>query len=431
MQDWAGWLLLFSSFFVVMSFREVLNDRSVAYAMFFILVFHHLAAITNAYIVMLPGIGDAFGFVSLATHSAEVGEISNGIPYVKFLSVVFMVFGSSYFLGEELSVLTFAFSCIVFIKLINLTNVRRHRVGLLMLYGLLPATILYTSVGLREAYQIQFFMLTVYFGLRIHVKPMIGARLLMILSALLMAFFHHALIIIVVVLVPVLLLWKPQKFSIKKRYALSKSRFVNGTLVIILIAGGYYCTGSPTLLKVYGGLNPNKSIEQYKELVEHRTGQLKSVLGRSNYDSQVDFSSVNSTARTTLRSLVYYLFYPFPWEINKAIDIVPAFEALIRFLLIVFSINSWLKSQGSQRKIYSFFIFAYFLVTIFYMFGTGNAGTAMRHNIVSYWLIVLVGGSGLIEFVTKLILPISKSEVRNSRISHGACSSMKIGNTPI
>jgi hypothetical protein len=408
-----GWILLFSSFFVVMFFREVRNDRTVASALLIILVFHHLVAIANAYITMLPGTIDSFSFVTRATQLAEVGKITVAMPYEKFLSVVFVIFASSYFMVEELSVLTFAFSCVVFIKLINLTNVRRHRVGLLMLYGLLPSITLYTSVGSREAYQILSLMLTVYFGLRIHVKPMIGARLLMILSALTLGLLHHALIIVTVALVPLLLLWKIHKSSIKKLFVFSKRRCVNGMLVIIFIVGGYYYTSSNALFKNYG-LNPNRPISDYKMHIEGRGRALKFVPGRTNYNSQVDLSSITSAVGTTLHSLVYYLFSPFPWQIRVPVDIIPGFEALIRFLLIVFSIKSWYESQGPQRRLYGLLLFACFFVTIFFAYGTGNYGTAMRHNIVSHWLLVLVGGSGLIRFVPKYILPISKSEVHNT-----------------
>ena len=414
MQDWAGWLLFFSSFIFIISFKDVWKDRSVAFAMFLILVFHHLAAITNAYIVMLPG-NDALGFWASAVALAE-GEIITGnavstLPYTKFLSVVHTVFGSSYFFTEELSVITFAFSCIVFIKLINLTNVCQHRVGLLMLYGLLPATILFTSMGLREAYQILFLMLTVYFGLRIHVKPMIGARLLMTLSAVLFGLLHHAFIIIAVALVPMLLSWKPRKPSIKKRFAFLKRFLVSGMAVFIFLVGWYYCTGPSGLFKGYG-VNINRSISSFKEQIERRPKVLESVHGRTNYYSPVDLSSIKSVVITTLRSLAFYLFGPFPWQIRASADIILGFEALIRFLLVVFSIRSWCKSQGSQRRLYGLFLVVWFLVVILFALGTANYGTAMRHNIVSHWLLVLVGGSGLIKFVT--ILPISKSEVHNS-----------------
>ena len=425
MQDLAGWLLLFSSFIVVMSFREVRKDRSVAITILFIVALHHLVAVTNAYIVSLHGIGDTYGFILKASTSADLGEMAgeiygnNSFDYIRILSIIYMILGTSHFLGEELSVLAFTFSCIVFIKMVNIINVRRHRVGLLMLYGLLPAVMLYTSVALREAFQLLFLMLSVYFGLRIHIKPMKGAILFMVISILLVGVFHLGLGMSAVVIVPMFLLWKPWGSSINKRYNILRKRFVHVMLLIIFMSGGFYCytteySTTSTILAGFGVLKRENPIESVKERVKNRSNTLKNVLGRTNYDNQVDFSSVGSIAKTIMLILTNYLFSPYPWQIRSFVDIIPGFEVLIRFFLIVFSIKALYKSQDPQRRLYGLLLLVYFIITIIFAAGTANYGTAMRHNIISYWLIVLVGGSGLIKSVTKFILPISKSEVYNS-----------------
>jgi len=433
MQDWAGWLLLFSSFFIVRSFREVRKDRSVVTALFFILALHHIAAITNAYIVILPGAGDAEGFFSKAMIMADSDKITFGMPYIRILSVVFMVLGSSCFLGAELSVLAFTFSCIVFIKIVNIIDVRRHRVWLLMLYGLLPSIIIYTSVGLREAYQILFLMLVIYCGLRVHLKPMNGARLFTMLSGFLLSMFHYALGILTIILIPILLLWQPQKRSIAKRFTISKRRFINIILVIIFLLGGFYfCTRSPNEGVLIGFEYLNYIRADYKGFLMNLDKVISGAArtqGRTNYGKHLDLDSIESVIRTMPVSLAYYLFTPSPWNIRNFMDIFMGFEALIRFSLIVFSIKSWCKSQGPQRRSYSLLLFIYFSVSLLFAIGTTNYGTAMRHNMVSYWLIVLVGGSGLIKFVTKYILPISKSEVHNSSREITGPSSMRKCNT--
>jgi hypothetical protein len=425
-KNWAGWLLLFSSFFIVMSLREVRKDRTVAFALCFILALHHFVAIANTFYFewsSMHSVKDSYGYISRAVKAAEIGGFSEGavvlswnIPYINFLSVIFTKLGSSHFLAVELSVLAFTFSCIVFIKIANIINVRRYRAGLLILYGLLPATVLFTSVALREPYQILFLMLTVYFGLRIHIKPMKGARLLMILSVLGLGLFHDGLQVLLVIFVPMFLLFQHQKRSKNKLFTLSKRRLANGILVIVFIFVGYYYTSSLSLEESFGVISPNKDTKYYKELVEDRAYKLKAVPGRTNYDNRVDFSSGGSTVMTTWRVLSNYLFSPYPWKITEVVDIIPGFEALIRFLLIVFSIRSWCKSQGSQRRLYSILLLVWFLVTIIFAIGTANYGTAMRHNIVSCWLLILVGGSGLIKCVGKFILPTSKSEVCKHRI---------------
>jgi len=43
----------------------------------------------------------------------------------------------------------------------------------------------------------------------------------------------------------------------------------------------------------------------------------------------------------------------------------------------------------------------YFSMTLLWSTGTVNYGTSIRHHILSNWIIIIAGGSRLIEFLVK------------------------------
>ena len=54
-KDWAGWLVLGISFFLVFFFDEVYENKTLLFVFVFILFCHHLVSIFNAYVTLIPG----------------------------------------------------------------------------------------------------------------------------------------------------------------------------------------------------------------------------------------------------------------------------------------------------------------------------------------------------------------------------------------
>jgi len=100
------------------------------------------------------------------------------------LGTFYRIFGLSQLFGEELSILAFLLSCFVLIKIIELLDISKYTVLLLLIYGLLPTNLIFCSKILRESYQILFFMLSVYWGLRFYLKSTKGAMIFCVFSAL-------------------------------------------------------------------------------------------------------------------------------------------------------------------------------------------------------------------------------------------------------
>ncbi|MCG8344626.1 MAG: hypothetical protein MI685_05625, partial [Chlorobiales bacterium] len=52
------------------------------------------------------------------------------------------------------------------------------------------------------------------------------------------------------------------------------------------------------------------------------------------------------------------------------------------------------RSKGNYRRIYAMLLILYFINSVMWALGTKNYGTAIRHHLVPYWIIVLLGYAG-------------------------------------
>ncbi len=163
--EWAAWIVIHASFVPALLLKSAQRDLSLAFALITVVASHHLVSLANVYWTVLPGAEiDATTFhseaIQLAIDHALYFDIGYEF-YENLLGVFYSLLGPSLLLGQALSVLVFSLSCVVFICLLDVLEIRRYRWVILLVYGLLPSTLLITSFTLREAWELLFFMLTV------------------------------------------------------------------------------------------------------------------------------------------------------------------------------------------------------------------------------------------------------------------------------
>jgi len=408
LSDWPGWLLIFLSFFIVYKFWKTKKDKKLTLAVGFVLLLHHFMAIINAYFYTFPGAEpDPANFHRGSIVWAAGGKwlFSVGVNfYEQLLGIFYRIFGPSQLFGEELSVLAFLLSCFVLIKIIELLNISKYTVLLLLIYGLLPTNLIFCSKILRESYQILFFMLSVYWGLRFHLKPAKEAMIFCVLSALIMGLFQRALILYALFLVPLLFLWFPQQISgsLSYKWSFSKRRLIIVSLLLVLIIGALI---SGIQLKV-SGLGPVEAFlsgEWLKYAEEYRISAIEksASYARAIYGITLDVSSPISLIKSVWLIYIYYLLAPFPWQVANWLDIYGAAESLLRFLLIMFSIISWYRAESIQRRIRGLLLIIYFSLTFLWAMGTVNYGASIRHHVLTNWIIIILGGPVMIDFVLR------------------------------
>ena len=234
-------MLLFLSIFILPLFsRELRQDKQILVGYVFVIALHQIMAFTNACIYQsMVGRSDARGFHSFARELARNGEWNFDVGhffYMEMLTTVYRWFGSSHLLGEQLSILAFALSCIVFFKILRHLEVERYRLFTLLAFGACPTMILYGSITVRESYEVFFFMLTVYFGIKMARKGGINLYLItLILSALAAGFFHEALSFYMIFPVVLFLVWT--FLPITRLKNIKKLRLVAWIVIPFFLAG--------------------------------------------------------------------------------------------------------------------------------------------------------------------------------------------------
>ncbi len=127
-----------------------------------------------------------------------------------------------------------------------------------------------------------------------------------------------------------------------------------------------------------------------------------SVRARATYGVLLDTSSWVSLALTSIPTIVYYLFAPFPWQVHNVVDLYAAFESVLRLVLIVFSVKAWRDAKGPARRICGFLLLLYFSMAFLWALGTINYGTSIRHHMVHFWIIVVLGVPPLMVFIKRM-----------------------------
>ena len=384
-------LILITTFLLPLFSSDLRQNSTVLYVYWFLILIHHLMAITNAYFFRTPGADmDANGFhwwgIELAT-STEWSFNLGAMFYEHLLGAVYRWFGPSHLLGEQLSILIFAFSCIVFLKIIHQLGLVRYRASSLFIFGALPTMVFVGSVTLRESYQIFFFMLTVYFGVKMLIKSGINANLIaLILFSLVLGIFHHGLLIYAAFLILVFFIWtlRPTTcFENVKKTRLITWLVIPLLLEVLIILSQMDIIGSAALNRIVNS-------GWLEAVAEFREGLIR-VPGRTTYGNFFDISSPVMVAYSSLKLYVYYLFAPFPWQFQNMMDVYAGMESTLRLILIVFMVKQWRNTYGPQRRLFGLMVFLYFSMTFLWAMGTTNYGTALRHNMLSWWILAITG----------------------------------------
>ena len=75
----------------------------------------------------------------------------------------------------------------------------------------------------------------------------------------------------------------------------------------------------------------------------------------------------------------------------------------MRMILIYFSVKQWCNACGAQRRLLGLMLILYFSMTFMWAVGTTSYGTSIRHHLLSWWIIVIVGIPPLMEKLSRFL----------------------------
>ncbi len=112
---------------------------------------------------------------------------------------------------------------------------------------------------------------------------------------------------------------------------------------------------------------------------------------RTAYGVMVDGTTLASTLLTFARLHFYYLFAPLTGSVDTLKGGYALVEALLRAVLILSSIIAWLFARTRGDRSYGILLLAYASMTFMWALGTTNFGQALRHHVLTSWIVVLTG----------------------------------------
>jgi len=404
-QDLGGWILLVSSYLLVAYYRPFSREKWLLPVLLSILTLHHIIALVYAYQPQASAIWiDAVTFHNDATRIAAAGSHSFMIGYrfyEQYLAIWYRLFGfyildgGSLLLGSELSIITFLLSMMLFVNYLEKRNLNDYSFLLVLLLGGMPATVIYTSITLRESLELATLMLFAWSTIALLKKPDTVLVTSTFAMGIILGAMHKGLIIYFFFLLAIIVL-----------YLLYYSLFVHCNSVLGLVAVG--------VLLLYIGI----TVTAYKMRLGDDLGLVrglltgtlwKAILGgrglvenaspRSGFGVILDPTTLSSLVKSYGKIYLSYLLGPFPWQVHSLKDAVGVLDALIRWLLLFGLVHRLISRRFRIGLDDGVLLFLFVSMTALWALGTTNYGQALRHQVLTNWMLLLLGSPSLLLFV--------------------------------
>ncbi len=408
----AGWFVLIAIYGLIASEISIRRSPGLFITISALVFIHELVAVFNLYGHTLPGADtDAKSFLVYAENRG-MEDIEPAISidlYRNFLIILVRIQGGSRALAFSSSVLAFALSLLIFNRLISLTGITRARIPILLAFGLAPHFLVYTSITLREPLQLLFFAAAVYYGVSFRTGSGIIDGVMFILCVTCLAILHQVLIPFALVLAAVILIWPVHHDSSKKTF----TRVAAAVIIVSSLTATFMhvmrtekFTGVGVVLKMaeFDADYFLRQIEGYRLAIDKDEP-------RTALNVDLDTSSLPALALGMPALYFNYWFAPFPWNVGETKDIVAILIALMRLGLISVIIAGFWVNRG-DRRLLSLYTVLFLLMCSTWILGTTNYGQAIRHQILSDWLLLLIAG-GFAERLLNHGNPWSSTKSRN------------------
>lgn len=323
---------------------------------------------------------DAFTFHMEAveySRNLHLDEFSIGWIYSYVLGIVYFITIESLFIGSLLSCFAWLISANFLRNCMKLLAISKSdSVKVMAVYAFLPSSLLFTSVTLREPYQLMFVNVAIYCALTIYLNRSFKHWLLLIVAVVGMGVLHGALFAFGFILVISLLML----ISLRGSAGISIMKVLCVAPVVFVILYYGFSLFSNLSYNLEGGMG--SAVEAFQQ------GGLNAE-GRTNYKDSVEINGIFGLLLFVPISIFQYLFEPMPWKISALFDVAVLMENCLRAWLVWQVIRGLRKAPSESRRILLFLFLMYMILETIWSLGTINWGTAMRHHLPSMGILVL------------------------------------------
>jgi len=316
--------------------------------------------------------------VDIMEGTLSLAENNRG-NYPVFLSYFYRVFGTNRFMAQYLNVMLSALSQVMILGIGRILRIEEKKMIFpMMIFCLLPVSIPFSSMLIRESITIFFVVLSVYFFIKWYHeggKGYLAACLLILLPAMSM---HVGVIVMIPAFILVFAFYDKDKG--KFRITWKSMALIAGVLAVLVLL---FIFAQELFFDKFGILKRNALERLYKYLERN--------FGESAYLRGIEYDSVWDIIFLSLPRMFYFLFSPVPWDWRGLKD-VGAFlaDASLYLVFVVSLIPMYRKTERNKRFVLAVFIFQFIALSFMFAQGTFTAGAAMRHRIKILPVIMVV-----------------------------------------
>lgn len=339
---------------------------------------------------------DANSFHRLALHEFRVPNYGFAIDYelyARILGNIYRLVYPSQYTGNLSSVLVYGLFCVVVYRMLHQEGVE-HKLVAAAAITFAPAAIFFTSVTLRESWQLLFLSWLCYALLRYGAGHRPRYLVHVTFSALLLGLTHKALIVYSAAIICATSSWVMIR-SIQGRSTLAL--FAGAIATIVLTISAILWLGAedyPGAGLISGMLDQDmlEQIRGYRALAENDRP-------RSSFDVVIGTTTYREFFSGFLVVYMKYMFGPALWQAHDIRDVYAGCESIARMMLGIGLIFAYVNGNSAKRMSIIILASVYFSLTLFWALGTVSYGQAVRHHVLTNWLLVLMAGDTLTKWL--------------------------------
>ncbi len=398
-----GWITISITYLLLLD-RKIFQHTPLFFAILASLTAHHLISIINAYDVLtLFKQIDANGFHRVAS-KITAGESHNQFKrigsgtYPTIISYFYHLQHSLLF-SQSINIIAFVLANMVLVRFLAWLRINiQYSFWIILLFGFLPNQLILGAALLREPWQLLFLMSALYFGMQWHqARTIVSSKLLFFLiAAVCLSILHKVFFIYLVGLFGLLCLYNLAKH--KNIFQFLVKSFISivflSWLGIFLFQNFVGLGQQQELAKIFldhfftSNNNPHQ-IDSFFAVIQDGSLSYRGSIGRREANSS--YGNLGLVA-----SYFHYQFGP-PLKMIFQKNIEFFGKMLISYgyyfiikMLCLFAIIACFK-QRNIRLEWVTLLLAYLGINILWSIGTENYGTAMRHLMISDWIILMIG----------------------------------------
>ncbi|MEX1027181.1 MAG: hypothetical protein WD049_04140 [Candidatus Paceibacterota bacterium] len=328
--------------------------------------------------------------VDFAQHYFETGTLpyvvaTGSTLYIALIGSLYIIFGVAEFIPVILNLLLWI-GLIVVVYALTSELTRNTTAPYLAAFGtaLFPPILLYSVILQRDSLVLFFTALSVYALVRWMNKPTGWLMAISLGSLAVVGLFHFGVVIIGAVHVAVFLFYE----SSRERWVLFDSGHLLREVVVKVVLVTVFAVLAVSLFSTKLSSEPLPAL-----LSRHLDGVAWS--GRAVYLEELRPASLIDVGLQTPVRMAYFLFAPYPWEIQQPLDLLGVGVSVAYAALLVLAVWATLRRKGSERTRGLVLLAMVVLFVAVFAWGTSNYGTSFRHKSKIVWVLISLASVGI------------------------------------